>query len=61
MTIEVERKAIDAITDMQQYFYQKKVALVGDPDQLVANRVSLIWLRGAPCHYRYSRENSFPE
>jgi len=35
--LEVERgKAIDAITDMQQYFYQKKVALVGDPDQLVA-------------------------
>lgn len=35
--LEIERgKTIDAITDMQQYFYQKKVALVGDPDQLVA-------------------------
>jgi nitrogenase molybdenum-iron protein beta chain len=35
--LEIERgKVIDAIIDMQQYFYQKKVALVGDPDHLVA-------------------------
>lgn len=35
--LEYERgQAVDAITDMQQYFYQKKVALIGDPDQLVA-------------------------
>jgi nitrogenase molybdenum-iron protein beta chain len=35
--LEYERgQALDAITDMQQYFYQKKVALVGDPDQLVS-------------------------
>jgi nitrogenase molybdenum-iron protein beta chain len=34
--IEFERgQAIDAITDLQQYFVGKKVALVGDPDQLV--------------------------
>jgi nitrogenase molybdenum-iron protein beta chain len=29
-------QAIDVITDMQQYFFGKKVALVGDPDHLVA-------------------------
>ncbi len=35
--IEYERgQLMDAVTDMQQYFYQKKVALVGDPDQLVS-------------------------
>lgn len=27
---------IDVITDMHQYFYRKKVALVGDPDHLVS-------------------------
>jgi nitrogenase molybdenum-iron protein beta chain len=27
---------VDVITDMHQYFYGKKVALVGDPDQLVS-------------------------
>jgi nitrogenase molybdenum-iron protein beta chain len=35
--LDFERgQVIDVITDMQQYFYQKKVALVGDPDHLVA-------------------------
>jgi nitrogenase molybdenum-iron protein beta chain len=29
-------QAVDIITDMQQYFFGKKVALVGDPDHLVA-------------------------
>ncbi|HBI15726.1 MAG TPA: nitrogenase molybdenum-iron protein subunit beta [Desulfobulbaceae bacterium] len=27
---------VDLISDMHQYFYHKKVALVGDPDQLIA-------------------------
>lgn len=29
-------RLIDAITDLHQYFYGKRVALVGDPDQLVS-------------------------
>jgi nitrogenase molybdenum-iron protein beta chain len=34
--IEYERgQAVDAITDLQQYFVGKKVALIGDPDHLV--------------------------
>lgn len=34
--IEDERgRLVDVISDMQQYFYQKRVALWGDPDQLV--------------------------
>ncbi len=34
--LEYERgQLLDAITDMQQYFYKKKVALIGDPDHLV--------------------------
>lgn len=35
--IKLERgQLVDAITDMQSYFYGKKVALIGDPDHLVA-------------------------
>jgi nitrogenase molybdenum-iron protein beta chain len=35
--LEFERgQAIDAITDLQQYFVGKKVALIGDPDHLVS-------------------------
>jgi len=29
-------QVVDVLTDMHQYFYGKKVALVGDPDQLVS-------------------------
>jgi nitrogenase molybdenum-iron protein beta chain len=36
-SIMTERgQVVDIITDMHQYFYRKKVALVGDPDHLVA-------------------------
>jgi nitrogenase molybdenum-iron protein beta chain len=36
-SITFERgQAVDVITDMHQYFYGKKVGLVGDPDQLVS-------------------------
>lgn len=36
-SLSVERgQVVDVMTDMQQYFYGKKVALVGDPDQLVS-------------------------
>jgi nitrogenase molybdenum-iron protein beta chain len=35
-TLTVERgRLIDVVTDMQQYFYGKRVALFGDPDQLI--------------------------
>lgn len=35
--LEYDRgQVMDTITDMAQYFYQKKVALIGDPDQLVS-------------------------
>lgn len=35
--IDYERgQVVDVITDMQQYFYGKKVALIGDPDHLVS-------------------------
>lgn len=35
--IDIERgQLMDIITDMHQYFYRKRVGLVGDPDQLVA-------------------------
>lgn len=36
-SIRIERgQVLDVITDMHQYFFGKKVALVGDPDHLVA-------------------------
>ena len=36
-SLMVERgQVVDVMTDMHQYFYGKKAALVGDPDQLVA-------------------------
>lgn len=35
--IEYERgQLLDMLTDMQQYFHNRKVALIGDPDQLVS-------------------------
>lgn len=35
--INIERgRLLDIITDMHQYFYGKKVGLVGDPDQLIS-------------------------
>lgn len=35
--LEFERgQVVDVVTDMQQYFYGKKVALIGDPDHLVS-------------------------
>ncbi len=36
-SIDFERgQLVDAISDMQQYFYKKKFAIFGDPDQLIA-------------------------
>jgi nitrogenase molybdenum-iron protein beta chain len=41
---------LDVIADMHQYFYGKKVALVGDPDQLVALCEFLVTLDMWPVH-----------
>jgi nitrogenase molybdenum-iron protein beta chain len=36
-SLMVERgQVVDVLTDMHQYFYRKKVALVGDPDHLIS-------------------------
>jgi nitrogenase molybdenum-iron protein beta chain len=49
--IETERgQLMDLITDMHQYFYNKKVALVGDPDQLVALTEFLSSIDMRPVH-----------
>jgi nitrogenase molybdenum-iron protein beta chain len=41
---------VDMISDMHQYLYQKKVALVGDPDQLIALTEFLVSLDMHPVH-----------
>jgi nitrogenase molybdenum-iron protein beta chain len=41
---------VDMISDMHQYLYQKKVALVGDPDQLIAMTEFLVSLDMCPVH-----------
>ncbi|OHD05379.1 MAG: nitrogenase molybdenum-iron protein subunit beta [Spirochaetes bacterium GWD1_27_9] len=43
-------RLIDAIADMHQYLYGKKVALVGDPDQLVSLTEFLVTLDMKPVH-----------
>ncbi|MCK5197134.1 MAG: nitrogenase molybdenum-iron protein subunit beta [Spirochaetales bacterium] len=43
-------RVVDIITDMQQYFYHKKVALFGDPDHLIALTEFLIDLDMKPTH-----------
>lgn len=50
-SINEERgRLLDMITDMQQYFYGKKVALFGDPDQLVSLTEFLVDLDMQPIH-----------
>ncbi len=41
---------VDMISDMHQYFYHKKVALVGDPDQLIAMTEFLVSIDMCPIH-----------
>jgi nitrogenase molybdenum-iron protein beta chain len=41
---------VDFISDMHQYFYHKKVALVGDPDQLIALTEFLVSIDMCPVH-----------
>ena len=50
-SIEDERgRLIDMITDTQQYFYDKTVALWGDPDQLVSLTEFLVCLNMKPIY-----------
>ena len=49
--LSMERgQLVDMISDMHQYFYHKKVALVGDPDQLIAMTEFLVTLDMMPMH-----------
>ncbi len=49
--ITIDRgKLLDMITDMHQYFYTRKVALVGDPDQLIALTEFLVSIDMWPIH-----------
>ena len=41
---------VDMISDMHQYFYQKKVALAGDPDQVIAMTEFLVSIDMWPTH-----------
>ena len=50
-SINIERgRVLDIITDMHQYFYHKKVGLVGDPDQLVSLTEFLVSIDMWPIH-----------
>ncbi|SDP12889.1 nitrogenase molybdenum-iron protein subunit beta [Desulforhopalus singaporensis] len=49
--IATERgRLVDLISDMHQYFYGKKVALVGDPDQLISMTEFLVSIDMLPVH-----------
>jgi len=41
---------VDMISDMHQYFYSRKVALAGDPDQLISMTEFLVSLDMCPVH-----------
>jgi len=43
-------RLVDIVTDMHQYFFQKKVALAGDPDQLVSLTEFLVDLDMMPIY-----------
>ncbi len=50
-SINIERgRMLDIITDMHQYFYGKKVGLVGDPDHLTALAEFLVSIDMWPIH-----------
>jgi len=50
-TVAFERgQLVDLISDMHQYFYGKKVALVGDPDQVIALTEFLVSIDMQPMH-----------
>jgi nitrogenase molybdenum-iron protein beta chain len=63
--LDLERgQLIDTISDWQQYLYKKKVALVGDPDQLLAltrfltdlNMEPVYIITGSPAGKKYIAE-----
>jgi nitrogenase molybdenum-iron protein beta chain len=47
---EERGKLLDIVTDMHQYFYGKRVALAGDPDQLIALTEFLVSIDMWPIH-----------
>ena len=50
-SINIERgQLVDVITDMHQYFYGRKVALAGDPDQLISLTEFLVSIDMWPIH-----------
>ncbi len=50
-SVAVERgQLVDLISDMHQYFYHKKVAIFGDPDQLIAMTEFLVSIDMCPIH-----------
>ncbi len=50
-SINIERgQLLDIVTDMHQYFYGKKVGLVGDPDQLISLTEFLVSIDMWPIH-----------
>ncbi|MGO9622422.1 MAG: nitrogenase molybdenum-iron protein subunit beta [Desulfobaccales bacterium] len=50
-SINIERgRLVDVITDMHQYFFGRKVALAGDPDQLISLTEFLVSLDMWPIH-----------
>ncbi len=51
-------RLVDMITDMQQYFYHKKFAIFGDPDQLVAMTEFLTDLNMIPSYIITGTANS---
>jgi len=50
-SLNIERgRLLDVITDMHQYFYGRKVALAGDPDQLISLTQFLVDIDMWPVH-----------
>lgn len=49
-------QAVDAMTDAHQYFHGKKVALFGDPDQLLGTVAFLLEMGAKPWHVLCSRQ-----
>ncbi len=47
---EERGQLLDIVTDMHQYFYGKKIALAGDPDQLIALTEFLVSIDMWPIH-----------
>jgi nitrogenase molybdenum-iron protein beta chain len=64
-SLDIERgQLVDTISDWQQYLYKKRVAIVGDPDQLLAltrflvdlNMEPVYIITGSPAGKKYAAE-----